>query len=493
MAQDFSPDQKRYLEGFVSGVQAARAAKGAAPLGASPAGPGPAVHEGPDASHLTAQDATVAAGGKLADQEKWKREEHPFDAYARLVGQAEADQFPKPADNFRWRYFGLFYVAPAQDSYMCRLRIPNGILRADQFAGIAGLAEQLGGGYSHVTTRANLQVREGGGIDAGIWYRLVLGGITGHRDLARDTGVVVRPQDAVRVADAILRVFIRTGDRTNRAKARLKYVLDSMGFDAFVAAVEAELKTPLPRVDAGFVAPRPQQDRQAHIGVHPQRQPGLNWLGVVLPVGRLSADQMRGLADLAMDAGDGSIRLTVWQNLLLSGIADAHLDAAKQRLQDLGLDWRATAIRAGLVACTGSRGCRFAAADTKGTAEAIAAWCEPRVAMDSPVNIHVTGCHNSCAQHYVGDIGLIGARVPVGDDGDTVDGYHLVVGGGFGPEGGIARELWRDVKAEDAPAAVERLLRAYQAHRLAPDESFQAFTRRHAPDVLAQLAEESTA
>ena len=592
MAQDFSPDQKRYLEGFVSGVQAARAAKGAAPLGASPAGPGPAVHEGPDASHLTAQDATVAAGGKLADQEKWKREEHPFDAYARLVGQAEADQFPKPADNFRWRYFGLFYVAPAQDSYMCRLRIPNGILRADQFAGIAWLAEQLGGGYSHVTTRANLQVREiaarnavafleglqdlgltargagadnirnvtgdatagidpqalldtrpharawhfhvlndrslaglprkfnvafdgggrvptledtndigfqavevreGGGIDAGIWYRLVLGGITGHRDLARDTGVVVRPQDAVRVADAILRVFIRTGDRTNRAKARLKYVLDSMGFDAFVAAVEADLKTPLPRVDAGFVAPRPQQDRQAHIGVHPQRQPGLNWLGVVLPVGRLSADQMRGLADLAMDAGDGSIRLTVWQNLLLSGIADARLDAVKQRLQDLGLDWRATAIRAGLVACTGSRGCRFAAADTKGTAEAIAAWCEPRVAMDSPVNIHVTGCHNSCAQHYVGDIGLIGARVPVGDDGDTVDGYHLVVGGGFGPEGGIARELWRDVKAEDAPAAVERLLRAYQAHRLAPDESFQAFTRRHAPDVLAQLAEESTA
>ena len=113
--------------------------------------------------------------------------------------------------------------------------------------------------------------------------------------------------------------------------------------------------------------------------------------------------------------------------------------------------------------------------------------------MDSPVNIHVTGCHNSCAQHYVGDIGLIGARVPVGDEGDTVDGYHLVVGGGFGPEGRIARELWRDVKAEDAPAAVERLLRAYRAHRLAPDENFQAFTRRHAPDVLARLAEESTA
>ena len=115
---------------------------------------------GPDAPHIKAQDRTIAAGKKLAEQEKWKREEHPFDAYPRLSDQAQTDARPSPADNFRWRYYGLFYVAPTQNSYMCRLRIPNGIMKHWQFAGLADLAERLCGPFSHVTTRANLQVRE---------------------------------------------------------------------------------------------------------------------------------------------------------------------------------------------------------------------------------------------------------------------------------------------------------------------------------------------
>src|SRR5882762_4855056 len=155
MSGDFSPEQKRYLEGFTSGLQIARAGRGLG--GGKPAAPVPS---GPDAEHLAAQDRQVAAGGKLAEQEKFKREEHPFDAYGRLKDQAATNSPPKPADNFRWRYYGLFYVAPAQDSYMCRLRIANGILTHRQFAGIADVAERYGGGYSHVTTRANLQIRE---------------------------------------------------------------------------------------------------------------------------------------------------------------------------------------------------------------------------------------------------------------------------------------------------------------------------------------------
>src|SRR6185503_18860062 len=106
------------------------------------------------------QDKVLASGRKLADQEKYKREEHPFDAYPRLKQQALTNAPPSPADNFRWRYYGLFYVAPAQDSYMCRLRIPNGILTHWQFAAVADLAGKLGGGHADVTTRANLQVRE---------------------------------------------------------------------------------------------------------------------------------------------------------------------------------------------------------------------------------------------------------------------------------------------------------------------------------------------
>src|SRR5207302_4715704 len=115
---------------------------------------------GPDAAHLKAQDKLTASGKKLADQEKFKREQHPFDAYERLKDQARGNTPPTPADNFRWRYFGLFYVAPAQDSFMCRLRMPNSILKHWQLSGVADLAESYGGGYTHVTTRANIQIRE---------------------------------------------------------------------------------------------------------------------------------------------------------------------------------------------------------------------------------------------------------------------------------------------------------------------------------------------
>ena len=84
---------------------------------------------GPDAAGLKAQNRLIASGGKLSDQEKFKRDEHPFDTYGRLKDHAAKGEYPKPADNFRWRFFGLFYVAPNQNSYMCRLRMPNGISR----------------------------------------------------------------------------------------------------------------------------------------------------------------------------------------------------------------------------------------------------------------------------------------------------------------------------------------------------------------------------
>jgi ferredoxin-nitrite reductase len=131
--------------------------------------------------------------------------------------------------------------------------------------------------------------------------------------------------------------------------------------------------------------------------------------------------------------------------------------------------------------------------DTKRHAAEIAEWCETRVPLDSAVNIHLTGCPNSCAQHYIGDIGLLGTKVQVSDDGDQVEGYHVVVGGGFGPDAGCGREVYRDVKADDAPATVERMLKAYVAHRDSADENFLAFTRRHDTDALKALFEREAA
>ena len=582
---DFTPEQKRYLEGFFSGTQIARGAPPPA-AGASAAAPGP---KGPDAAQVEAQDRALAEGGKLVAEEKAKREEHPLDIYARMKQSAKDGAFPKALDVFRWKFHGLFYVAPAQDSFMCRLRIPNGILSHWQFRGVAELAAAYGGGYSHVTTRANLQVREIGaedgiafveglaalgltargsgadnirnvtgspsagidpdeiydtrasardwhnhilndralyglprkfnvafdgggripvledtndigfqavrvgedaGVDPGVYFRLLLGGITGHGDFARDTGVVVRPEEASELAAAIVRVYIDHGDRTNRNKARLKYLLDDWGFERFLAAVEDKLGRPLARAALAACAPRRAPDRLGHVGVHPQKQDGLYYIGVVLPVGRLSVAQMHVLADLAGELGDGDLRLTVWQNLLVSGLPEAALAEAKARIEACGLDWRATSLRAGLVACTGNSGCRFAASDTKAHAEAIARHCESRLELDAPVNIHLTGCHHSCAQHYIGDIGLLACRVPLDEEGeDTVEGYHLYVGGGFGSDAETAREIYRDVPAAEAPAVVERLLRAYLAHRESAAESFHRFAKRHDLRALRALAE----
>src|SRR3977135_1289688 len=157
LSVDFTDEQKRYLEGCATGLQISKVGRG---LGGAAAGKTSAEPTGPEAPHIKAQDKVIASGKKLAEQEKFKREEHPFDAYPRLKQQALANAPPSPADNFRWRYYGLFYVAPAQDSYMCRLRIPNGILKHWQFSGMADLAERLCGPFCNVTTRPNLQVRE---------------------------------------------------------------------------------------------------------------------------------------------------------------------------------------------------------------------------------------------------------------------------------------------------------------------------------------------
>ena len=221
--------------------------------------------------------------------------------------------------------------------------------------------------------------------------------------------------------------------------------------------------------------------------MHAQKQEGLNFIGVVLPVGRLTPDQIRGLAGIARALGDGDIRLTVWQNLLISGVPDDKVKGAVAGIKALGLSVSASSIRAGLVACTGNVGCRFAASDTKRHAEEIAKWCEARVELDGPVNIHLTGCHHSCAQHYIGDIGLIACKVSINDDGDTVEGYHVLVGGGAGQDAGLAREIFMDVRAEEAPVVVERLLKSYVEHRRSSDETFLAFSRRHDVEALKAM------
>jgi ferredoxin-nitrite reductase len=586
MKEEFDESQKQWLQGFVSGIEARKAADKLAsrPPGAPAAGQA----IGPDALQHAAQDRAVASGGRLVAEETAKRARHPLDRWDELVDRAQAGQFPKGIDVFLTKYHGLFFVAPAENSFMCRLRMPNGILNAWQMRGLADAADAFGGGYADVTTRANLQIREipaqaaidlllavqdlgltargsgadnirnitgsptagidpqelydtrplcramhhyilnhremyglprkfniafdgggrvpvledtndigfvavevtgGEGFEPGIYFRLELGGITGHLDFAFETGILLKPEECVPVAGAVVRAFAIHGDRTNRQKARLKYVIDRLGREAFLAEVEKEHGGKLRRAAGAQVTPRVRADKHAHIGVHGQKQAGRRYLGLVLPVGRMTSQQMRGIAGIAERFGSGTIRLTVWQNLLISDVADRDVGVCIAALAALGLGVEASALRRGLVACTGNAGCKFAAANTKGHALRLVEHLEKRLTIDTPINIHLTGCHHSCAQHYIGDIGLIAAKVERGED--SVEGYHVFIGGGAAAtaEQAMAREYASSIAFDDLPPLLERLFSAYLAHRLSAAESFFEFCRRHETAALRELAD----
>jgi ferredoxin-nitrite reductase len=591
----FSEEQKQYLQGFLSGSQLARSSHGlptfAATLAASGSPATPVEDEtGPDAPFRRAQNRVIAEGKKLTAEETAKRKRHPLDMWDDIERHSAEAKFPKGTDLLAFKYHGLFHVAPAQDSYMCRLRFAGGATTAHQFRGVADLADRFAGGYADVTTRANLQLREippqhgadvltglhdlgillrgagadnirnmtcsctagidpdelidtlplaramhhyilnhremyglprkfnisfdGGGrvsaledtndigftavrvgdgkaVPAGVYFRLSLGGITGHRDFATDTGVLLKPDQCVAVAAAIVRVFIEHGDRTDRKKARLKYVLDRWGHPKFVEETQKLLPFPMLRLPLEDCEPRPTVNPHGHLDFHPQKQPGLFYVGVLLPVGRLSSGQMRSLAAIAERYGSGTIRLTVWQNLLISDICEADIPAVQEAIRAAGLHWKASNIRGALVACTGNAGCKFAASNTKRHAMQIADHLDTRLELDHPVNIHLTGCHHSCAQHFLGDIGLLGAKVPVGDD--MVEGYHIYLGGGYGQARNIGRELLRNVTADDAPTVIERILRGYLERRRDTAETLNDFVRRNDIESLRLMVEASIA
>jgi ferredoxin-nitrite reductase len=332
---------------------------------------------------------------------------------------------------------------------------------------------------------AAVRVGPGKPVAEGLYFRMLLGGLTGHQSFARDAGVLLFHDEVVPAAVAILRIFIAHGDRTDRRRARLKYLIDRWGIDKVMAEAAAHLPFAWRYAPPDIAEPRGPIDRQGHIGVQKQAQPGLSYIGVVPPVGRLTVAQLRGLAAIAERHGSGTLRLTVWQNLLISDIPNEAVGAAVAAIEALGLATEASAIRAGLIACTGNAGCRFALADTKRHGLALVEYLDLRLSLDTPLNIYLAGCPNSCAQHKIGDIGLLATKVDAGGD-QEVEGYHIHVGGGSGVEQRLGREIFRSVPAEALPARIEGMLRVYFAHRR-EGESFHVFAGRHNDSELVAL------
>ena len=192
-----------------------------------------------------------------------------------------------------------------------------------------------------------------------------------------------------------------------------------------------------------------------------QKQVGKNYIGVVIPVGVMTTRQMRRLADLAAELRLGQLRLTPWQNLLIPDVPDGFVETVKRQLVRMGFHYEATNIAGGLDRLHGQHRLQMGGDRHQRPGVALADHLNQRVQLDQPINIHLTGCPNSCAQHYIGDIGLQGVKVNVG--GTTVDGYHVVFGGGNGAdcgggEAGLHRNFLRRT-ARPARAGVENFSR----------------------------------
>lgn len=578
----FTTEQQEYLKGFFCGVShlAGTPFVGETASGQITAEPAAA------ATNLAAPTVHGTSIEDLCKEERIKHEQHGLDIWDTILDNAAREKFPEGGDVFRYKFHGLFYVSPAEESLMLRCRIPGCVLRADQLEAIADIASDWGGGHTHITTRGNLQVREimprdtvdvllklrdagltaqGAGADnirnitasptSGIdphevldvlphahamhhyilnnrdmydlprkfniafdnggaisvcadtndiafyavrlredfkseisdlktppAFRVQLCGITGHKQFAADSGILVPPHQAVAVAAAMLRVFREHGDRTNRKKARLKYLVDAWGVPRFLEETQKHLAFPLQHIPLEACHPRRPVEKHGYIGAHPQADPTYHYLGVTVPVGRLEQAQMRGLAEISRTYGTGELRLTVWQNVIIPHIPTRKIAAATTALAAIGLDAGPAHIANGLVACTGSTGCQYASTDTKGHAIALGQYLEKHAPLDEPINIHFTGCPHSCAQHYIGDIGLLGCKVKVGDE--KVEGYHIVLGGGVDQDQGIARQIFSSIPFTEVPALLAALLNHYRETRL-PGETFLTFTRRHPPQQLA--------
>jgi sulfite reductase (ferredoxin) len=324
--------------------------------------------------------------------------------------------------------------------------------------------------------------RADGSVGFDVW---VGGGLSTSPHIAKRLGAFVEPSLVPDVWAAVTSVFRDYGYRRARNHARLKFLVADKGPEWFRETMEKEyLGFALPDGDAP--PPTPDAHRE-HVGVYPQRD-GRSYVGFAPRAGRVPGHQLRRIADLADRYGDGRVRTTTQQKMVILGVEGSGVEGLVGALEDEGLAVRPSAFRRGLMACTGIEFCKLALTETKGRAMWLAHELEERMPdFDEDVRIHVNGCPNSCARFQVADIGLLGGVQPR-PDGTRSESFLVHLGGRLGEGGGFARKV-RGVRifAEDAADYVETLLKRY-AHRKDGHESFSAFVRSLSDEQLADFS-----
>lgn len=308
------------------------------------------------------------------------------------------------------------------------------------------------------------------------FHAMVGGGLSAKPHLAKPLDIFVRPEEVLKVAIGVTTIFRDYGYREKRHHARLKFLVADWGPEKFkekLVELVGELESRGEDKTIGWQA--------AYFdGVHPQRQEGLNYIGLNVPVGRLNAEELEQLANVADQYGEGKIRTTMSQNILLSGIPDDKVEEALQAPVLQRLTPFPKPFMSRTVSCTGNEFCNLAIVETKQRAVEVAEYLDQHVDLDEKVRIHFIGCPNACGQKHIADIGLQGSLVKTPEG--MVDAFDIAVGGTLGggangPQAQFNQALKGRVKGDQVAYVLEQLLLFYKTNRK-PSESFHEFVLR---------------
>ncbi len=305
----------------------------------------------------------------------------------------------------------------------------------------------------------------------------VAGGLSSEPFLARRLNAFVQWSQVPAVIKGVTQIF-RDADvlRQHRERARLKYLFKQHGWtdESFQAELERRIGF---KLDPGEHEDAPADVNRDHVGIHAQKQAGHYYIGASVLRGRITPEQLRTAATLADSFGNGEARTSPAQSLMIVNVPERHVEEVAAQLNAAGLPVNASAFRRGTVTCTGTEFCRLAITETKSFARWMIEELEDRMpGFEQHLKLHITGCPNSCGQHWISDIGIEGKKIKV--DGQWMDAYYFCVGGAVGAFQSIARPLGYRCLATEVPAAIERLLRAYLAEKQ-PGENLRMFFARH--------------
>lgn len=342
-----------------------------------------------------------------------------------------------------------------------------------------GVFGHRGGGQCETNDLSFYGVRR---ADGEIGYGVMVGGgLSTEPHLAQNLGVFVKPEAAMTVMEAVIRIYRDHGYRKSRKHARVKYLVADWGAAKYRAEVEQLIGYALPDGE-------PEENvvgYEDHYGAHPQMQEGLSYVGVPVVGGRVTSDQWDAVADLAQQYGTGDIRLTVMQSFYIPNIPTEKTGEVIEKLSAIGFNMNPSPLYSGMVACTGIQYCNLAVTETKNRARDMAVWLEENVKFTEAEHfrINVNGCPNSCGQHWIADIGLQGCTKKV--DGALVEHFDVFLGGTLGSEARFNRRIKR-LAHDQVPGAIKKLVESFQASRTG-EETFAQWVEKRSDEELEVL------